>query len=543
MNRALLGGCLAAVAALVAVPAIVAPRDADATAPAERSGHAGTVVIITPHNDQLRTELARGFARWHRTKFGTEASVAWSVPGGTSEIRRMLVAQYENDLRTGDPPGGAADLVFGGGSYEYTLMAKPIALRDGDRTLTTTILEPVDFTQDFLDAVYGPNDIGGRRLYDPGHAWFGVALSTFGMVWNERILDSLDVPAPDEWADLADPALAGFVGMVNPAQSGSVATVFETILLRLGWDDGWAVLRRACANSNTCTASSQAVPLLIASGQCGASIAIDFYGRFQQQALAVSAQRLGKPELDRLRFAAPPGQTVVDPDPIAMLRGAPHPELARRFIEFALSRDGQALWQFPPGQPPCCGLSGPTEHALRRLPASRSIYSECGACFIDQGDPFADASALPNQPLFRPFVAPLFLAMYMDHPRLLADAWRAIRQHPAYPRTPAGGRAPLVRAADVSDPGLRTMLELFDAMPECAGRAGASLSLASPADLPEVKAGWLDGGFAKDGLWPEGADPRERARMLWSAQCRRNYERIIEMGRTAVAPGMGTQDG
>lgn len=543
MNRALLGGCLAAVAVLVAVPAIVAPDDADASAPAAGAGHAGTVVIITPHNDQLRTELARGFSRWHRANFGTDASVAWSVPGGTSEIRRMLVAQYENDLRNGDPPGGAADLVFGGGSYEYTLMARPLSVREGDSTLTTTILAPVDFTQEYLDSVYGPNDIGGRRLYDPGRAWFGVALSTFGMVWNERILETLEVPAPDEWADLADPALAGWVGMVNPAQSGSVATVFETILLRLGWDEGWAVLRRACGNANTCTASSQAVPLLVASGQCAASIAIDFYGRFQEQALAISAKRLGRPELDRLRFAAPPGQTVVDPDPIAMLRGAPHPELAQRFIEFSLSRDGQALWQFRPGEPPCCDLHGPTEHALRRLPARRSMYAECGPCFIDQGDPFADASPLPNQPIFRPFVAPLFLAMYMDHHRLLSDAWRAIREHPAYPRTPEGGRAPLVRASDVSDPQLRAMLELFDAMPTCAAPAGASLSLAAAGDLPAIKAGWLDGGFADSGIWPEGADPRERARMLWSAQFRANYERIIEMGRAGGGARAGARDG
>jgi iron(III) transport system substrate-binding protein len=543
MNRALLGGCLAAVAVLVAVPAIVAPDDTDAASPVAGDGHAGTVVIITPHNDQLRTELSRGFSRWHRARFGTDASVAWSVPGGTSEIRRMLVAQYENDLRTGDEPGGAADLVFGGGSYEYTLMARPLSVREGDQTLTTTILAPVDFSQEFLDSVYGPNDIGGRTLYDPGHAWFGVALSTFGMVWNERILESLDVPAPDEWSDLADPALAGWVGMVNPAQSGSVATVFETILLRLGWADGWAVLRRACGNANTCTASSQAVPLLVASGQCASSIAIDFYGRFQEQALAVSAKRLDRPELDRLRFAAPPGQTVVDPDPIAMLRGAPHPELARRFIEFALSPDGQALWQFRPGTEPCCGLHGPTEHALRRLPVRRSLYAECGTCFIDAGDPFADASPLPNQPLFRPFVAPLFLAMYMDHHRLLSDAWRAIREHPAYPRTPEGGRAPLVRAADVSDPQLRAMLELFDAMPTCAAPGGASLALAEPSDLPRIKAGWLDRGFAGDGLWPEGADPRERARMLWSAQFRKNYERIIEIGRSGAAATRGERDG
>jgi hypothetical protein len=95
----------------------------------------------------------------------------------------------------------------------------------------------------------------------------------------------------------------------------------------------------------------------------------------------------------------------------------------------------------------------------------------------------------------------------------------------------------------VSDPQLRAMLELFDAMPTCAAPGGASLLLAAPSDLPRIKSGWLDGGFSGDGLWPEGADPRERARMLWSAQFRKNYERIIEIGRTGAAATRGERDG
>lgn len=537
MNKGLLVGCVSAVATLVAVPALLAPEDASATLSAGTAGHAGTVVIITPHNDQLRTELSRAFSRWHRGRFGSEASVAWSVPGGTSEIRRMLVAQYESDLRAGDPPGGAADLVFGGGSYEYTLMARPLKVKVGDEVRTTTILEPVELTPTFLESVYGTNDIGGRPLHDPGLAWFGVAMSTFGMVWNDRSLERLGLPAPEAWSDLADPRLAGWVGMVNPAQSGSVATAFETILLRLGWDEGWAVLRRACANANTCTASSQAVPLLVASGQCATSIAIDFYGRFQQQALAESASELGQPELDRLRFAAPRGQTVVDPDPIAMLRGAPHPELARRFIEFALSREGQALWQFRPGQDPCCGLSGPTTHALRRLPVSRSLYRDCAECFIDRVDPFADATPLADQPDFRAFVAPMFLAMYLDHPRLLADAWRAIRTHPSFPPPPPGAHAPVVGADDVTDPQLREMLALLDAMPTAPGPDGITLEVATAAGRSAIRKGWLSGGFSGKGLWPDGADPRERLRMAWSEFFRARYERIIEIGRSASRDG------
>ena len=56
-------------------------------------------------------------------------------------------------------------------------------------------------------------------------------------------------------------------------------------------------------------------------------------------------------------------------DPIGMLRGAPHSELAQAFITYVLSPEGQKLWNFKVGEP-----GGPEQYALRRAPIRRDAY-------------------------------------------------------------------------------------------------------------------------------------------------------------------------
>jgi len=61
-------------------------------------------------------------------------------------------------------------------------------------------------------------------------------------------------------------------------------------------------------------------------------------------------------------FALPEGQTVINPDSIAILKNPPDPELARHFMEFVLSREGQLLWMLPKGSP-----GGATRYVINRM--------------------------------------------------------------------------------------------------------------------------------------------------------------------------------
>ncbi|MCP3903237.1 MAG: extracellular solute-binding protein [Planctomycetes bacterium] len=475
------------------------------------------VIIITPHNEQIRTEFARGFARWHEGRYGEPAAVVYNVPGGTSEIRKMLESQYAAALQKGETPGGDADLVFGGGSYEHGRLKRGVTVTVDGEKRSEPITQPVTLDPSRVDLaeIYGQEKIGNIPLYDPDGYWFGTALSGFGIVYNRDALGRNRIATPTTWADLCHPDLQGWVALVNPGQSGSITTAFEAILQHLGWETGWRILRRAGANARYFSASSLRPPTDVGEGDAAIGVCIDFYGRFQSQALTEA----GYP--DRLGYVDPPGATTIDPDPISMLRGAPNREMAERFIEFCLSPEGQALWQFRASDEHPDGL-GPHEFELRRMMVRRSMYEDHFDRAIDQVNPYEIARAIENPDRnVRRFVSVVFSAMVMDNHHELRDAWSAITSHPAFPRD-----EPLADAASVDDPDLRRMLLLFDAMPDVPGPDGASYSIADTEHLGTLAGGWMKGGWMDEGLWPADADPQRTLRRDMARFFRESYEAI-----------------
>jgi hypothetical protein len=525
------------------------------------------LVIVTPHNEQIRYEFEYAFEDWHQQEYGELVDVVWSVPGGTSEIRRMLLAQWAAALEQGRQPGGDADLVFGGGSYEHQRLKSgatkrlarldteevvawlsgvgvadpPAAMERGeaaagivhatiqqtsdgvwtiDASAGISDVPPMDL--DNLPEVYGRTEVAGTRLWDADGRWFGTALSSFGLIANIDELNARGLSIPEHWADLADPRLESAVSMVNPAQSGSVTTAFETILQRLGWTPGWRILRRAAANARTFSASSLRGPTDVAAGDAAMGVCIDFFGRYQQQALTEHGAG------GRIVYVDPPGETTLDPDPISMLANPPDPELAARFIEFTLSDNGQALWQFAPKQR-AEGELGPRRYALRRLPARQWMYDRYFEQFLDQVDPFENA-ATPEHPdrAMRAFIAPLMQAMAMDERSTLQNAWRAIITHPAYPAEYGG----IVSAGDVTDPELVAMLTAFDAMPEVEQPDGSILTLDTPEGRAAIKAGWLRGGWAGQGYWDPRSDPSSAFRRTAGIFFRGKFAEVIDRSTT-----------
>ncbi len=497
--------------ALLGIPFVFRPAEPPPPADALR------LIIITPHNEQIRYEFARAFDRWHYENYGDRVNVIYSVPGGTSEIRRMLFAQFTAATEAGYAPGGDADLVFGGGSYEHTQLKRGVRVSVGGEEIDVPITTPVKFSDRWLDEMYGENVIGDTRLYDPEKYWFGTALSGFGIVYNRDSLAQLGLAEPMYWEDLCDPKLRGWVALVNPGQSGSITTAFDTILQRRGWEQGWRILRRAAANARYFSASALKPPTDVSQGQAAMGVCIDFFGRYQAQAIVAAGRG------DRVGYVDPPGATTIDPDPISMLHNAPNPELAKRFIEFCLTEDAQALWQFRADDDAPDGF-GPERFELRRLPILRSMYATHFDRMIDQVNAFELAAPLDDpHPDFRAFVATMFAALAMDTHQDLVRAWEAIVTHPQYPKT--GG---IITAADIDDPELRRMLEQFDALPEIPGPDGAMYSMADLDDLRLVRAGWLRGEWSNAGLWHREAAPADEMRRRFGRFFRSQYQQIAQ---------------
>src|SRR4051812_35899245 len=52
------------------------------------------LVIVTPHNQDIRREFERAFQDWHQKKFGEAVSIDYRMPGGANDIKRVLETTY-----------------------------------------------------------------------------------------------------------------------------------------------------------------------------------------------------------------------------------------------------------------------------------------------------------------------------------------------------------------------------------------------------------------------------------------------------------------
>jgi ABC-type Fe3+ transport system substrate-binding protein len=285
-----------------------------------------------------------------------------------------------------------------------------------------------------------PQMVSGEPFHDKEGRWIGTCLASFGICYNTDSLERLGITSlPASWNDLGDPRLYKQVALADPTKSGSAAKAFEMVIqqqmqermrkggaseeqmLSEGWVRGLQLLQKAGANARYFTDAAPKVPMDVSLGDAAIGMCIDFYGRFQSEAVRLSNGD------SRLQYFTPKGGSSVGVDPIGLLRGAPHPELAAAFIEFVLSIEGQKLWNFRVGTP-----GGPERYALRRLPVRKELYAaEYNPYRSDpEVDPYEDAKNFTYHeawtgPVFRPMTF-IIRVMCLDTHDELAAAWRAL---------------------------------------------------------------------------------------------------------------------
>lgn len=354
-------------AVVVAAPLVL--RDDDAVAMNEATLR---LEVITPHNELIRREFGEAFSRWYEEKYGESVYVNWRTPGGTSEIKRVLDSAFAAAEKTGSE-GVGLDLFFGGGVYDFKGQA------DQGRFQRLDIFE--EQAGLFEDGVI-PEFQSGETYYPEDRDWIGTCLSSFGICYNLDSLARLHLEAPQSWSDLGRPGFQRGLALADPTKSGSVAKAFEMLVqqkiherlqagvgreeaCRTGWLAGLKLIQRIGANARYFADEASKVPHDVAQGNAVAGMCIDFYGRSYNEALRKEDGS------SRLAFVSPVGGTSYSVDPVAVLRGAPHPGLAQEFVNFVLSREGQMLWNARPGT-----SMGPKIRGLRRLPVRKDLYRE-----------------------------------------------------------------------------------------------------------------------------------------------------------------------
>ena len=473
---------LVALFAVVAVPFLFRQPEIDSRAAED------DLVIISPHSEAIRFEFTRAFADYYHKTTGRSVHLDWRLPGGTTDIVRYLNSEFEaafrnywtqqlgrpwdrvvleayanpslkGDLDQGSPgdraryaflnsnAGCGIDLLFGGGSFDFVNEANRGLLVDSG--VLSRFPELFGGTGDLQI----PLSLGGEPYWDAKGRWVGTCLAEFGICYNTEVLTRLGVFTPPvQWIDLANERLFNAIALADPTKSGSVAKAFELMIqqqmnqrlaelaasapdqpreqrekqaMTEGWERGLQLLIRLAANSRYFSDGAPKIPMDVAYGDAAAGMCIDFYGRFESESVA------DKHGQSRLKYTSVVGGTSVGADSIALLRGAPHPQVAKAFVDFVLTLEGQKLWDFRLGTP-----GGPERYALRRLPIRKEFYREPLRAFMadPEADPYRDAQAFVYH---YTWTGPLFSAirflvrvMCIDSRQELVSARKAIGDAP-----------------------------------------------------------------------------------------------------------------
>lgn len=180
--------------------------------------------------------------------------------------------------------------------------------------------------------------------------WIAAALSSFGFTVNKDVLNKQGLPFPEKWEDIASPEWARdpqMYGIADPTRSTSNTRIYQIILQAFGWDEGWRIMTLIAANSKVYEASD-AVRDAVINGEIAAGNTIDFYGYTAMK------------QNPNCVYVIPAGESIINGDPIALLKYSKHPEAAQAFIYWVLT-EGQAVWMSP---------------EINRLPINAEVFNK-----------------------------------------------------------------------------------------------------------------------------------------------------------------------
>ncbi len=149
-----------------------------------------------------------------------------------------------------------------------------------------------------------------------------IRLGTLGIAYNT---DRIKTP-PASWADLTKPEYRNAFSIANPALSG---TSYMSVAL-LASKFGWEYFERLAANGAKIGTDSGRVVTETASGLIAACLAVDY----------ITNDKITKG--DSIALAYPPEMLVV-PSPAAIMKDSQSPGAAKKFVDYLLSADAQAI--------------------------------------------------------------------------------------------------------------------------------------------------------------------------------------------------------
>lgn len=251
-----------------------------------------TLVIYSPHDaDPMNACIVAFMTKYPDIKIKL-------VAGGTGELCERIEAE------SADPQ---ADVFWGGGADSMQAYS--------------SYLEPYICANDAsIDDQFKAAD----------HTWIGESPLPMVIIYNKKLLAEEGIDPPRGWDDLLNPALRGKIAYCQPSKSGSAYTQLCTMILAHGGgEEGWAYVQQFTDNLDG--------KILDSSGQCHKLVASGDY------LVGITIEKSAALYLDNpnIGFCYPAEGTSAVPDAVAIVKGCPHEDNARLFVDFVTSYESQ----------------------------------------------------------------------------------------------------------------------------------------------------------------------------------------------------------
>lgn len=257
---------------------------------------------IGPIYKELAESLTKGFKAHYKAAHGKEVEITFVHPGGWPVC--------VDKVRTwGEKPD--ADIFLGAGAPAHEVLKKEGRL---------VAYQPKD-----VDKV--PAEWRGMKVKDEFWTCFSPWIVT--NLYNEKVMKALRLPPPKTWKELLNPIYRGNVVQTLPYASGTMHEVVEILLQGFGEEQGWAYNRLLAAQLARFSTGSTDTTHIVSRGEAPIGIA-------QPQMNAMVARKDGYPVRDLL-----PDKTILAPEAVALLKNAPNEAVARIFLDWLFSIDGQ----------------------------------------------------------------------------------------------------------------------------------------------------------------------------------------------------------
>lgn len=168
--------------------------------------------------------------------------------------------------------------------------------------------------------------------YDAEHAWTGISFGVIGFVSNTDILKRKKIKPPESWDDLLKPEFKNDISMAYAYTSGTAYTILAALAQMKGEEAALQYFRALNRNIHHYNKSGSACVTQVSLGEIAVGIA------FSQDILK---KGIGKGFPVTMTF--PKEGTGYEYAAMAMMKGAPEPQLAKKFMDWMLGKKAQKM--------------------------------------------------------------------------------------------------------------------------------------------------------------------------------------------------------